>query len=140
MLGILTGLLITVTAPVPPTILPITPRVEAMQQVEIKQEAELTSTSTVRSYIEAEAEKIGVDPKLATSIVKCESGFVPQQSKILTKEGTIEESFGVWQINLPHNPEVSKEQAMDIKWSTAWSLEKLKNGKASLWSCYTKTN
>lgn len=138
MFGLITGLLIA-TAPVPPTILPtITPKV-TVQEVEKRQEAELNSTSTVRSYIEEEAIKIGVDPKLATSIVNCESNFVPQQSKIV-KDGIREDSWGVWQISLPHNPEVTREQAMDIKFSTSWALDKLKKGKASLWSCYNKTN
>lgn len=99
--------------------------------------AELNSTSTIKSYIEEEAIKKDVDPKLATSISHCESGFIPRQSDIIHK-GIRENSWGVWQINLSHNPEVTREQAMDIKWSTEWSLTKIKQGRAYLWSCYKK--
>lgn len=111
---------------------------QAIVQSISQPKAESNSTSTIKSYIEEEAIKKGVDPKLATSISNCESGFIPRQSDCVTKEGKREDSWGVWQINLQHNPEVTREQAMDIKWSTEWSLNKLKQGKASLWSCYKK--
>jgi hypothetical protein len=118
------------------TVLPTMPIVIEQRVEEPK--AELNSTSTVRSYIEEEAIKKGVDPKLATSISDCESGFVPQQSKHLTKTGEREDSWGVWQINLPHHPNVTREQAMDVRFSTEYSLELIKKGKAHLWSCNPK--
>lgn len=34
-----------------------------------------TSTTTIRAYIEEQAELMGVDPKLASAITKCESGW-----------------------------------------------------------------
>lgn len=105
------------------------------QRVEA-QEAEPNSTSTVRTYVEQEALKVGVSPKLASSIVQCESGFIPQQSQILTKTGEKEDSWGIWQIHLPDHPTMNREKAMDVKISTAYSLELIKKGEAHLWSCY----
>lgn len=106
-----------------------------VQRVEA-QTVELNSTSTVRSYVEQEAIAIGVDPNLAISIVKCESGFIPQQSQILTEEGEREDSWGIWQIHLPDHPTVTREKAMDVEFSTKYSLDLIKKGEANLWSCY----
>jgi hypothetical protein len=132
MLALFTGLMSAtalVSIATPLTLPSIVERVEP-------QEAELTSTSSIRSYIEAEAVKVGVDKNLAVMIAECESGFVPQQSQIVNAKGERENSWGVWQIHLPDHPQVTREQAMDIKFSTEYSLDLLKKGQATLWSCY----
>ena len=138
MIPLLKGLLVatalantTITIP-PPT------QYEPVREVIVEQVAELNSTSTVRNYVEQEAIKVGVDPKMVYSIVNCESGFVPQQSKHLTKTGEQEDSWGVWQIHLPSHPTITREQAMDVEWSTNWSLGEIKKGNAYLWSCWHK--
>ena len=97
---------------------------------------ELNSTTTIAKYISQEAEKKGVSVKLALSIAECESSFIPQQSKFTRPDGTREKSFGVWQIYLP-GKDITEDQAMDIKWSTEWSLEQIKQGNAKIWSCYS---
>lgn len=97
---------------------------------------DFTSATTVKTYIELKAMEKGVDPKLALRIAKCESNFVPQQSKHIRKDGTREKSFGVWQIHLPAHPEITKQQAMDVEWSTDWALNQMKKGNAKIWSCY----
>ena len=116
------------------SVLVTTPTLLVTERV-IEPKAELTSTSSIKSFIEAEARKAGVDEKLAVRLVKCESGFVPQQSQIV-KNGVREDSWGVWQIHLPSHPQVTREKAMDIEFSTGYSLDLIKKGKASLWSCY----
>lgn len=132
-LTIIPTIAVSATTPLPMPA-PVAPII-IEQRVEVPK-VEVNSTSSVRNYVEQEAITAGVDPKIAISIVKCESGFVPQQSKHLTKEGIREDSWGIWQIHLPSNPEVTREQAMDVEWSTAWSLKMIKAGEAHLWSCY----
>lgn len=92
---------------------------------------DFSSTTVVKEYVETEAIKKGVDPKLALSIVQCESGFVPQKSKYPG-----EESYGIWQIHLPAHKEFTIESAMDIATSTEWALNQLKAGNAKIWSCW----
>jgi hypothetical protein len=97
-----------------------------------------TSTTTVAAYITLKAREKGVDPELALSIAQCESGLVPQQSKHIQKDGTQEQSFGIWQFNLPSWKGMTKEEAMDIVLSTDKAMDLLKEGKAHLWTCYKK--
>jgi len=100
----------------------------------ISQEYDFTSTSSVREFIRNEAVKKEIDPDVVEKIVLCESGFVPQQSNYY-HEGERENSWGIWQFNLPSWKEMTREQAMDIPYSTEKALELIKEGKINLWSC-----
>lgn len=50
--------------------------------------------------------------------------------------GVREDSWGMWQINLYWNPEVTKAQAQDPYWSTEWAAQMWSKGLASRWSCW----
>src|SRR6185503_5706522 len=111
-----------------------TPKIEA---IEVKTpELVLDTPEQIKSFIAEILERHRL-PESYLGIPSCESGFVPQQSWHLMKDGTREPSFGVWQINLPAHPDITKEQAMDVVWSTEWSIKQLKQGKAKIWSCYS---
>ena len=90
----------------------------------------------IRDYIVQIAQKHNLGQKFI-DVAECESGFIPQQSKIW-HNGQRENSWGVWQINLDWHPEVLKAQAMDVIWSTNWAKDKWLEGKANLWACYIK--
>ena len=83
------------------------------------------------------------------SVLKCESGYVVngewmfsnQQSKIMLHnkagdETGRENSWGVAQINLYWNPEVSKEQALDLEYSIKFLSNKLDKGLGARWTCW----
>lgn len=52
------------------------------------------------------------------------------------RNGVREDSWGAWQIHLPSHPNITKEQAQDPYWSTAWAAKQWSEGRASMWSCY----
>ena len=89
-----------------------------------------TTAEQVASYIQAQALKHGVSPKLALWIVKHESQFNPRA------KGDGEASRGLWQISKIYHPEVSDSMAFNVRSSTQWSLERIRSGKANEWSTY----
>lgn len=47
-----------------------------------------------------------------------------------------EDSWGIAQINLPWNPEVSREEALDVDFSLNFMAKKFALGYAKRWTCY----
>jgi hypothetical protein len=88
------------------------------------------AASQLQSYIQAQALKHGVSPKLALWIVKHESQFNPRA------KGDGEASRGLWQISKIYHPEVSDAMAFNVRSSTQWSHERIRSGKANEWSTY----
>ena len=88
------------------------------------------STQQVKAYVRTEAVEYGVNPNLALWIVKHESSFNPQA------KGDGEASRGLWQISKVYHPEVSDAAAFSVTSSTEWSLERIREGKASEWATY----
>jgi len=84
----------------------------------------------VKSYVQSQAAKFGVNPNLALWIVKHESQFNPRA------KGDGEASRGLWQISKIYHPEVSDAVAFNVASSTEWSLERIRSGKAREWSTY----
>jgi hypothetical protein len=84
----------------------------------------------VRAYVQSQAAKLGVNPKLALWIVKHESQFNPRA------KGDGEASRGLWQISKIYHPEVSDAMAFNVASSTEWSLERIRSGKVREWSTY----
>src|SRR5262249_18699541 len=85
---------------------------------------------TIRAYVEAQAVQHGVSPALAVWIVKHQSSFNPRA------RGDGEASRGLWQISRIYHPEVTDATAFSVTSSTAWSLERIREGKADEWSTY----
>lgn len=66
--------------------------------------------------------------------IECESfGFQNIQSKIITKKGVKEDSWGIAQINLYWNPQVSKEQALDPQFAVKFMSD---NWRKTKWYAY----
>lgn len=97
---------------------------------------QVASPPAVKAYVENQAKDEGLSPELISNIVNCESGYVPQQSKFV-RNGIREDSWGIWQIHLPSHKDITREQAMDIIWSTNWAIQQIKAGKIKMWSCYS---
>src|SRR5665213_1844427 len=84
----------------------------------------------VKAYVRTQAVEHGVNPALALWIVKHESQFNPRA------KGDGEASRGLWQISRIYHPEVSDAMAFNVRSSTQWSLERIREGKANEWSTY----
>ncbi|HWF14479.1 MAG TPA: transglycosylase SLT domain-containing protein [Candidatus Acidoferrales bacterium] len=95
-----------------------------------KPQGGLTVAAQLQSYIQVQALKHGVSPKLALWIVKHESRFNPDA------RGDSDASRGLWQISKIYHPEVSDAVAFNARSSTQWSLERIREGKANEWSTY----
>ena len=89
----------------------------------------------LHTFVYLEALKYHVSPALAFCIVDHESKWDPEAvgDKYL---GPGNESYGIFQINHFHNPEVSPEEAKDPVFAAAWALPRLKTNPY-LWSTYT---
>jgi hypothetical protein len=84
----------------------------------------------VRAYIQSASQSAGVNPTVAEWIVSHESRHHPEAT------GDGGDSRGLWQINRTWHPEVSDACAYDVKCSTRWSLERLRDGYADEWSTW----
>ncbi len=82
------------------------------------------------------ADKFNLPAQKFLSVAKCESGLVSQQSKIIRKDGTRENSWGIWQIHLTAHPDITRAQAMNIIWSTNWAAKEWQKGNETKWTCY----
>lgn len=62
------------------------------------------------------------------------------QSYVPSKNGPNgrEDSWGVCQIHLPSHPDITKNQATDVKWCVKWSAKEFKQGRASQWTEFRK--
>lgn len=72
------------------------------------------------------------------AVANCEDpGLIPdQQSHAIQKDGTRERSFGIFQINLDHNPSVSYENAIDPVFAADWAAAQWAHGHADHWTCF----
>lgn len=82
----------------------------------------------IRDYVAAEATLAGANVQDSLAILDKES---TDCQMMIGDHGT---SLGCWQIHLPAHPDISKQQAMSIVWSTEWSVKQLADGKCSEWS------
>ena len=91
----------------------------------------VVTKAQVKDHITSKAKQAGLSVSLVTAIAECESGF---DKDIVGDHGN---SYGVFQIHLPSHPNITKAQALDPIWATAWAIEKMKSGKWKMWSCYS---
>lgn len=87
---------------------------------------------SIERAITLAAAKHGLDAKILTRTIKCESSMNP---KAVGDHGT---SFGIAQIHLIDHPEITKEQALDPYFSIEYMAQQFAKGNARLWSCYKK--
>jgi|GEM_PF-2445718 len=88
------------------------------------------SRVNARTYVQSAAKSAGVNPRVAEWIVAHESRHRPEAT------GDGGESRGLWQINKDWHPEVSDACAYDVRCSTNWSLERIREGHSDEWSTW----
>lgn len=92
------------------------------------------------------ADTYDVNPKTMIGIIDCEnrSWDTDLQSGLRYKEGnrwgfpagTREKSYGLAQIHLPDNKQVTLKQAQDPDYSLEFMAKKLSEGRGKMWTCY----
>lgn len=103
---------------------------------------------TPRQIVQVKAVEYGVPAPLLEKMITCESQWqTTVQSrhiyprdipKVGIKKGTRERSFGIAQLNLDWNPNITYEQATDPMFSIDFMAKKVSEGKGYLWSCFPK--
>lgn len=109
---------------------------------------ELPKQLTPREIVQVKAVEYGVPAPLLEKMITCESQWqTTVQSrhiyprdipKVGIKKGTRERSFGIAQLNLDWNPNITYEQATDPEFAIDFMAKKVSEGKGHLWSCFPK--
>lgn len=71
------------------------------------------------------------------SIINCENKELDPtlQSRIMQRDGTREESYGLAQIHLPSHPTITKEQATDPWYAIKFITTEVALGHENMWTC-----
>lgn len=89
----------------------------------------------IKELVNYHATKYNVDADKMMKTLWCESRFSNVQSNIVDN-GIRENSWGIAQINLRWNPEVSQEQALTPEFAIEWMAREFKANHQSKWTCY----
>jgi len=90
----------------------------------------------IQQEIKEQAEKYNVSAEVMNTVISCESMGSTTIQSYHYKDGVREDSWGLVQINLPHNPNVTKEQALDPKFAIEFLAKGLSQGHGKRWTCY----
>lgn len=123
-------------SPTPPKPVYASQTIEKPVVVEVVKE--WTKEDTMR-VIDLKAWQYDVDATLLKRIIECESGGDMASTTIQSrhyKDGIREQSFGLVQIHLPSNPDMTYEQAIDPNFSIDYLAKQLSKGRGYLWTCY----
>lgn len=96
------------------------------------------SQSEVMSLINKYSSEYNVNADHLFQTIKCESHFDSTIQSGYFKNGVQEQSFGLSQINLLANPDVTLAQADNPDFSVRFMAQKFSQGFASHWSCWNE--
>ncbi len=87
------------------------------------------------------SEELGNHPQKQAIMqtIECESGFkdtIQSEHKDPKGPNGQENSWGLVQINLDHNPKVTLSEALDWKYSLKFIKENFEAGHQSMWTCW----
>lgn len=87
------------------------------------------------------SEELGNHPQKIEimGVIACESGFqdtVQSEHKDPKGPNGQENSWGLVQINLDHNPKVKLDQALDWKFSLEFIKSNFEQGRQRMWTCW----
>ena len=99
----------------------------AENKIQIKKEY---SKHEIIALIYNTSKKYNLNYKQMFDVSKCESNF-NQNAK-----GDSGNSWGIYQINLPAHPEITKEQALNPEWAINWTAKEWQKGNQWKWTCF----
>ena len=85
---------------------------------------------SLRAYATRQADYYGLDMPALIATIECESGFNA------TSRGDHGLARGIAQIRSDYWPDITEAQADDPYWALDWMIEKWREGREELWSCY----
>lgn len=96
----------------------------------------LNSTTTIAAYVKVAQLEYGLSNDFYETLQHESDGFQNTQSNVVNLKGPNgrEDSWGIAQIHLPAHPEISKEQALDPKWSIDWAAFQFSEGHQDMWT------
>ncbi len=77
----------------------------------------------------------GGNKEAILATIECESHYKNVQSNIYSN-GIREDSWGLVQIHLPSNNDITKDQALDPSFSVRFIVKEFSIGHENRWSCY----
>lgn len=86
------------------------------------------SPQVITDYIITESLVAGVDPQIVLNTARNESRLNPNA---IGDHGT---SYGLYQLHLPAHPDISKENAENIIWSTQWTINEIRKNSCKIWT------
>jgi len=94
----------------------------------------------VEDLISIYSEKYHVSGKDMMRVMLCENDTLDfdRQSEWIHEDGTREDPWGVSQIHLPSNKDISYEQAISPEFSVSFMAQKFAQGQSKLWTCARK--
>ena len=102
----------------------------------IAQVAKKQPSPAVLALIKNKALKYNLDPQDLYDTISCESSFDSDVQSAYFHDGVREQSFGLSQINLPSNPKITYEQAIDPEFAVEFMAYHFSQGHHYLWSCW----
>ena len=110
---------------------------EAIRAVEQTLGHSVTSETEDRiQYLYDRTQDKGISFTDAVKTAFCESQWTAQQSNAYRGKKR-EDSWGIFQISIPHHKDVTREQAMDAKFSIDWAM---KNWNSAIWYGYSRAS
>lgn len=121
--------------------------------VEIKKVEEVVTGKKYDNLVRKYSQQYGVSYNLMDAIIDCENrdrdttlqsyhvydtGKVARNPSWGVIVGERERSFGLVQIHLPSNPDITHAQAIDPDFAIEFLAKSISQGYASRWSCYNK--
>ena len=79
-------------------------------------------------YVLDRVAEAGINPKIAEAVIRCESNWKPT---VVSRTS----DYGLWQLNLPSHPSVTKECALDVNCSTEYAIQMIKRSGWYPWVC-----
>jgi hypothetical protein len=99
---------------------------------------EILTRDEVLALVHEKARKYAVSPEVMMVVIDCETSgeYKPKLQSRIIINGEREESYGLVQINLPWNPDVSYAQATDPDFAVDFLARRISEGYARRWTCY----
>lgn len=98
----------------------------------------LSSPADIGAFVEEQDKENNLSGRMYNTLYRESAGWQNIQSKIPVEGGPNgrEDSWGICQIHLPDHPNISKAQALDVRFCVAYTVKQFKEGNARQWTEY----
>ncbi len=99
---------------------------------------QILTKEEVLFIVQDKARKYNINPDTVMSVIDCEvrGEYNPSIQSRMIINGEREDSYGLAQINLYWNPDITYEQAIDPEFSIDFLARRISEGYGKRWTCY----